>query len=50
MFILQTTTAVLIAFMALLAYNEIHNRFTKGRSRRKDLETSGSPTIMTLKV
>jgi hypothetical protein len=45
MFILQTTTAVLIAFLALLAYNEVCNRLAKGRSRRKDLETPGSPTI-----
>jgi hypothetical protein len=45
MFILQTTTAVLIAFLALLAYNEVRNRLAKGRSRRKDLETPGSPTI-----
>jgi hypothetical protein len=45
MFILQTTTAVLIAFLAVLAYNEVRNRLAKGRSRRKDLETPGSPTI-----
>ena len=45
MFILQTTTAVLIAFLAVIAYNEIRNRLAKGRSRRKDLETPGSPTI-----
>ncbi|KAI4667591.1 uncharacterized protein J4E88_010255 [Alternaria novae-zelandiae] len=45
MFILQTTTAVLIAFLAVIAYNEIRNRIAKGRSRRKDLETPGSPTI-----
>jgi len=45
MFILQTTTAVLIAFLAVIAYNEIRNRLAKGRSRRKDLETPGSPII-----
>ncbi|KAF2856054.1 hypothetical protein T440DRAFT_463388 [Plenodomus tracheiphilus IPT5] len=45
MFILQTTTAVLIAFLALLAYNEVQNRLAKGRSRRKDLESPGSPTL-----
>ena len=47
MFILQTTTAILIAFLALVAYNEVRNRLAKGRSRRKDLETPGSPTIPT---
>ncbi|KAI8936480.1 hypothetical protein NX059_006885 [Plenodomus lindquistii] len=46
MFILQTTTAVLIAFLALLAYNEVQNRLAKGRSRKKDLESPGSPTIL----
>ncbi|KAH7093421.1 hypothetical protein FB567DRAFT_174036 [Paraphoma chrysanthemicola] len=45
MFILQTTTAVLISFLAALAYNEIRNRLAKGRSRRRDLETPGSPSI-----
>jgi hypothetical protein len=45
MYILQTTIAVLIAFLALVAWNEVSNRLTKGRSRRKDLETPGSPTI-----
>jgi hypothetical protein len=45
MFILQTTTAILISFLAVLAYNEVRNRLAKGRSRRKDLETPGSPTI-----
>lgn len=45
MFILQNTTAVLIALLALLAYNEVRNRLAKGRSRRKYLETPGSPTI-----
>jgi hypothetical protein len=46
MFILQTTTAVLIAFLAVLAYNEIFNRLAKGRARRKDLETPSSSTIL----
>lgn len=46
MFILQTSTAVLIAFLALIAYNEVQNRLAKGRSRRKDLESPGSPTII----
>jgi hypothetical protein len=45
MYILQTTTAVLIAFLAVVAYSEVRNRLAKGRSRRKDLETPGSPTI-----
>ncbi|KAH7082876.1 hypothetical protein BKA63DRAFT_403935 [Paraphoma chrysanthemicola] len=45
MFILQTTIAILISFLAVLAYNEIRNRLAKGRSRRKDLETPGSPSI-----
>jgi hypothetical protein len=45
MYILQTTTAVLIAFLAIIAYSEVRNRLTKGRSRRKDLEIPGSPTI-----
>lgn len=45
MFILETTTAVLIAFLAVLAYDEIQKRLAKGRSRTKDLETPGSPTI-----
>jgi hypothetical protein len=44
MFILQTTTAVLISFLAVLAY-EVRNRLTKGRSRRKDLESPGSLRI-----
>jgi hypothetical protein len=45
MYTLQTTTAVLIAFLAVIAYSEVRNRLAKGRSRRKDLETPGSPTI-----
>ncbi|OAL02026.1 hypothetical protein IQ06DRAFT_273072 [Phaeosphaeriaceae sp. SRC1lsM3a] len=45
MFILPTTAAVLIAFLALVAYNEVRNRLAKGRSRRKDLEIPSSPKI-----
>ena len=45
MFVLETTTAVLIAFLAIIAYNEVQNRLAKGRSRRKDLESPGSPQI-----
>jgi hypothetical protein len=45
MYILQTTTAVLIAFLAVVAYSHVQNRLAKGRSRNKDLETPGSPTI-----
>ncbi|KAF1831509.1 hypothetical protein BDW02DRAFT_571969 [Decorospora gaudefroyi] len=45
MYILQTTSAVLIAFLAVIAYSEVRNRLAKGRSRRKDLETPSSPTI-----
>jgi hypothetical protein len=43
MFVLQTTTAILIAFLAVIAYNEVRNRLARGRSRRKDLESPGSP-------
>ena len=45
MFIIPTTTAILIAFVALLAWSEVRNRLAKGRRRRRDLETPGSPTI-----
>jgi len=45
MFIIPTTTAVLIAFLALLAWSEIRNRLAKGRSTRKDLESPASPMI-----
>ncbi|EUC50236.1 hypothetical protein COCMIDRAFT_82773 [Bipolaris oryzae ATCC 44560] len=44
MYILQTTTAVLIAFLAILAYNEVRNRLARNWSKRKDLETPHSPT------
>ena len=43
MFVLQMTTAMLIAFLALIAYNEVRNRFAKGRPGRKNLEYPGSP-------
>ena len=36
MSILQTTAAVLLAFMALLAYKEVSHRLAKGRLGRKD--------------
>lgn len=45
MFILPTTAAVLVAFLALLAYNEVRNRLAKGRPRRKDVEITNSPRI-----
>ncbi|CAE7010134.1 hypothetical protein P3342_003152 [Pyrenophora teres f. teres] len=45
MYTLQTTTAILIAFLAVVAYSEVRNRLAKGRSRRKDLETPNSPRI-----
>ncbi|KAF2685951.1 hypothetical protein K458DRAFT_387902 [Lentithecium fluviatile CBS 122367] len=43
MLILQTATAVLIAFLAILAYKEVRNRLARGRSRRKDPESPGNP-------
>jgi hypothetical protein len=39
--------AILIAFLAVIAYNRIQNRLAKGRSRNKNLETPGSPIIPT---
>ncbi|KAF2661035.1 hypothetical protein K491DRAFT_587937 [Lophiostoma macrostomum CBS 122681] len=47
MFVLQTTIAILIAFLAVVAYNEIQNRLAKGRARRKDVETPNNPKITT---
>jgi hypothetical protein len=44
MYILQTTTAVLIAFLAIIAYSEVRNRLARSWSKRKDLETPHSPT------
>lgn len=43
MFVIQTTTAVLIAFLALLAWNEVRNRLVKVRLRNKDPEAPDSP-------
>jgi hypothetical protein len=43
MFILQTTIAVLIAFLAVIAYDQVRNRLAKGRLCRRDLETPPSP-------
>ncbi|KZM27475.1 uncharacterized protein EKO05_0005245 [Ascochyta rabiei] len=43
MYIIQTTTAVLIAFLALLAWDEVRNRLSKGRTRNKDPEAPDSP-------
>ncbi|KAA8625316.1 hypothetical protein PtrSN002B_007654 [Pyrenophora tritici-repentis] len=45
MYTLQTTTAILIAFLAIVAYSEVWSRLAKGWSRRKDLETPNSPRI-----
>jgi hypothetical protein len=49
MFIIQTTTAILIAFLALLAWNEVQNRLAKGRSRSKDPESADSPRRLSFK-
>lgn len=46
MFVLQTTIAILIAFLALTAYNKFQSRISKGKSRRKDLEAPASPKII----
>ncbi|KAL6703281.1 hypothetical protein ACN47E_010069 [Coniothyrium glycines] len=45
MFIIQTTTAILIAFMALIAWSEIRNRLAKARTGKKDLETPASSQL-----
>ncbi|PVI05658.1 hypothetical protein DM02DRAFT_583712 [Periconia macrospinosa] len=45
MFILQTTIAILIAFLALTAYNKLRSRISKGKSKQKDLEAPGSLKI-----
>jgi hypothetical protein len=42
MFILQTSTAALLAFMVLLTYNQVRNRLAKIGARRKNLRTPGS--------
>jgi hypothetical protein len=49
MFILQTTTAVLIAFLALLAWSEVRNRLAKGRSKNKDPEAADNPRRLSFK-
>ncbi|KAF9729260.1 hypothetical protein PMIN06_000161 [Paraphaeosphaeria minitans] len=46
MFILYTTIAVLISFLAVIAYDEVRTRFSKGRSRRKDVEIPLSPKMV----
>ncbi|KAJ4990900.1 hypothetical protein SVAN01_03689 [Stagonosporopsis vannaccii] len=43
MYILQTTSAILIAFLALLAWSEVRNRLARGRSRHKDPEAADGP-------
>lgn len=45
MFILQTTIAILVAFLAVIAYDKVRSRWAKGRPRRKDVEIPPSPTI-----
>lgn len=45
MYVIQTTSAILIAFLALLAWSEVRNRLAKGRSKNKDPESTGSPGI-----
>jgi hypothetical protein len=49
MYIIQTTTAILIAFLALLAWSEVRNRLAKGRSRSKDPEAPDSPRRLSFK-
>lgn len=49
MFIIQTTTAILIAFLALLAWSEVRNRLAKGRTRSKDPEAPDSPRRLSFK-
>ncbi|KAG9197116.1 hypothetical protein G6514_002258 [Epicoccum nigrum] len=49
MFVTPTTTAVLIAFLALLAWDEVRNRLAKGRSRSKDPEAPDSPRRLSFK-
>jgi hypothetical protein len=45
MFVLQTTIAILVSFLAVIAYDIIYTRFFKGRPRSKDVEIPLSPTI-----
>jgi hypothetical protein len=49
MYIIQTTTAILIAFLALLAWSEVRNRLAKGRTRSKDPEAPDSPRRLSFK-
>ncbi|KAF3053840.1 hypothetical protein E8E11_010791 [Didymella keratinophila] len=49
MYIIQTTTAILIAFLALLAWSEVRNRLAKGRSRSRDPEAPDSPRRLSFK-
>lgn len=45
MFVLQTTIAVLIAFLAVIAYDKVRSRWARGLPRRKDVEIPPSPTL-----
>ncbi|KAK7177836.1 hypothetical protein PSPO01_16114 [Paraphaeosphaeria sporulosa] len=47
MFVLHTTIAVLISFLAVIAYDKIRTRLSNGRPSRKDIEIPPSPTIST---
>ena len=49
MFVIQTTIAVLIAFLALLAWSEYQNRLAKGRSKSKDPEAPDNPRRLSFK-
>ncbi|KAJ4343418.1 hypothetical protein N0V95_006642 [Ascochyta clinopodiicola] len=49
MYIIQTTTAILIAFLALLAWSEVRNRLAKGRTKNKDPEAPGNPRRLSFK-
>ncbi|EOA82288.1 uncharacterized protein SETTUDRAFT_157115 [Exserohilum turcica Et28A] len=44
MYILQTTTAVLIAFLAIIAYSKVRNRLARAWPKEKDLETLHNST------
>lgn len=44
MFILQTTTAVLISFLAIFAYSEVRYRLSKATSGRRYLDRLNNPT------
>ncbi|KAF3032703.1 hypothetical protein E8E12_001020 [Didymella heteroderae] len=49
MYIIQTTTAILIAFLALLAWSEVQNRLAKRSSRSRDPEAPDSPRRLSFK-